>query len=405
MPAMHGCPWAIAGKVTRSSIRPLLVLLHRYVGLTIAGFLIVAGLTGAVIAFEKEVDGWLNPAMMRVEPDRRSLPLNELVARIERARPDLAVATIELPEAAGRSVRTFVTAADGTPAPVNELFADPATGAVLGTRLWGDLRLDRQHIVPLLYAIHQDLHLPGEWGRWLMGGVALAWVFDCFVGFALTLPRGHPFLRKWAPSWRIKRGAGSWRTMFDWHRASGLWLWPALLVVAVTSVSLNLYKEVFSPLLTRVLPVEWPMPGKQRLAAAWTGYDAAVACAHREARRIGRDASVRQIVRINAKGMYRVKLRQPDTVGGGPLIVHIAGDGCCVIATAGAGTGASGDKVIDLMFPLHSGEAGGLGGRILICLTGLIVAGLSITGIWIWLRKRAGRLRRIRTGSVRLARA
>ncbi len=82
---------------------------------------------------------------------------------------------------------------------------------------------------------------------------------------------------------------GSWRTTFDWHRASGLWLWPALLVVAVTSVSLNLYKEVFSPLLTRMLPVEWPMPGKQRLVGAWAGYDAAVACGGGEARRIGRE--------------------------------------------------------------------------------------------------------------------
>lgn len=404
MRAMRVCRWAIAGKVTRSSIRALLVRLHRYVGLTIAGFLVVTGLTGAVIAFEKEVDGWLNPAMMRVAPDRPALSLNELVARIERARPDLSVATIELPEAAGRSVRTFVTAPDGTPAAVNELFADPATGTVLGTRLWGDIRLDRQHIVPLLYAIHQDLHLPGEWGRWLLGGVALAWVFDCFVGFALTLPLGRPFLRKWAPSWRIKRKAGSWRTIFDWHRASGLWLWPALLVVAVTSVSLNLYQEVFSPLLTRVLPVEWPMPGKQRLTGTWTGFDAAVACAQGEARRMGRDAPVRQVVRLDAKGMYRVKLRHVDTVGAGPLIVHVAGDGCRPIAVAGAGTGASGNKVIDLMFPLHSGDAGGLAGRILICLTGLTVAGLSITGIWIWLRKRAGRLGRSRMGEVRLAR-
>lgn len=403
MRAMRGCRWGIAGKVPRPSLRPLLVVLHRYVGLAIAGFLIVAGLTGAVITFEKEVDGWLNPAMMRVVPGRAALPLDELAARIERARPDLTVATIELPEAPGQSVRVFVTAADGRPAAVNELFADPATGAVLGTRLWGALRMDRRHIVPLLYAIHQDLHLPGEWGRWLLGGVALAWTADCFVGFALTLPRGRLSFRTWAPAWRIKRGAGSWRTTFDWHRASGLWLWPALLVVAVTSVSLNLYKEVFSPLLTRILPVEWPMPGKQRLGGTWIGFDAAVACAHADARRIGRDAPVRQVVRLDAKGMYRVKLRHVDRVGAGPLIVHVAGDGCRPIAVAGAGTGTSGDKVIDLMFPLHSGDAGGLAGRILICLTGLTVAGLSLTGILIWLRKRAARLRHQRKGAARLA--
>jgi uncharacterized iron-regulated membrane protein len=37
------------------------VLVHRYAGLFMAGFLIVAGLTGSILAFDNELNGWLNP--------------------------------------------------------------------------------------------------------------------------------------------------------------------------------------------------------------------------------------------------------------------------------------------------------------------------------------------------------
>jgi hypothetical protein len=34
--------------------------------------------------------------------------------------------------------------------------------------------------------------LPGVWGTWLMGGVAIVWLLDSLVGFYLTLPAPEP---------------------------------------------------------------------------------------------------------------------------------------------------------------------------------------------------------------------
>ena len=42
-------------------MRAFLVLLHRWFGLFIAVFLIIAGLTGALISWDHELDEWLNP--------------------------------------------------------------------------------------------------------------------------------------------------------------------------------------------------------------------------------------------------------------------------------------------------------------------------------------------------------
>ncbi|HWT51888.1 MAG TPA: PepSY-associated TM helix domain-containing protein, partial [Caulobacter sp.] len=53
--------------------------------------------------------------------------------------------------------------------------------------------------------------------------------------------------------------------------------------------------------------------------------------------------------------------------------------------------GTAADIFVQAQFPLHSGRILGLPGRILISLTGLVVAALSVTGVVIWWRKRKAR--------------
>ena len=66
-------------------------------------------------------------------------------------------------------------------------------------------------------------------------------------------------------------------------------------------------------------------------------------------------------------------------------------------AAAGAdipGTGTAGDIFMQAQFPLHSGRILGVTGRVIVSISGLLVATLSVTGFIIWLRKRrAQRLR------------
>jgi uncharacterized iron-regulated membrane protein len=53
--------------------------------------------------------------------------------------------------------------------------------------------------------------------------------------------------------------------------------------------------------------------------------------------------------------------------------------------------GTGGDLFLQVQFPLYSGRIAGLAGRILISVMGFVVAGLSVTGVIIWLRKRRAR--------------
>ena len=165
-----------------------------------------------------------------------------------------------------------------------------STGREIGRREWGKPALTRENFVPFLYLLHYSLHIPelwgiDRWGIWLMGGIALVWTLDCFVGFYLTLPgrvrtsqhtahrrsavesdgdliddepngestgRDGSWWRRWKPAWRVKWSGSGRRINFDLHRAGGLWLWAFLFVLALSGMSLNLYTEVRQPLVALV---------------------------------------------------------------------------------------------------------------------------------------------------------
>lgn len=359
-----------------------------------AGFLIIAGLTGSLLAFQSELDAWLNPSLFHVEQvSGPAFSPSRIVERIERADPTVAVSSIVLPAAPGESVSLYVGQRPGAQkAPAyNQIFVDPADGAILGRRLRGAARLDRAHLMPFLYTLHYSLHLPGIWGSWLMGGVALAWMLDCFLGFYLTLPRGGPFWTKWRPIWRIKRGAGGYRLNLDLHRASGLWLWPVLFLIALSSVALNLNAEVFRPALSALLPTSpsiWDRPAPSVTPSVIIDWDVAVARAQAEARRRGWFDPVSLVYAARDQGLYMVRFGRKHQPGFGDSSIFVSGTNGRILFVERAGGGKAGDVVADLMFPIHTGQVAGIAGRILICIAGIVVALLSITGITIWWKKR-----------------
>ncbi|MEE4450544.1 PepSY-associated TM helix domain-containing protein [Novosphingobium resinovorum] len=376
--------------------RGYLVILHRYVGLTMAGFLVIAGLTGSALAFRSELDSWLNPRLFHVEQAGPVLSPSRIVAQVECAHLNVEILTLALPSDRNASAIAYVGPKEGAAAlDYDQLFVEPATGAILGHRMDGALQFDRAHLMPFLYRFHYTLTMPGRWGRWLLGGVALAWMLDCFVGFGLTLPRGRPFWQKWRPIWTIKRSAGLQRLNLDLHRAFGLWLWAVLFLLALTSVSLNLNRELFRPALTAFLPTTqriWDqlLPATPAMTLDW---DAAATRAQTEAERRGWDSPVSLIHAARAHGFYMVSFGRPHQAGFGASSIFVSGKDGRILSVEEAGGGKSGDVVSGLMLPIHSGQVAGLPGRILICITGLVVAMLSITGVYVWWKKMNARKR------------
>ncbi|CAI2717594.1 PepSY-associated TM helix domain-containing protein [Nitrospina watsonii] len=394
--------------------RILWVKLHRYAGLTIALFLIVSGLTGSIIAFYHELDEGLNPELFSPGTSGEPLSPYEWKATVEKADPRAQVTFLPLEvHAPGESVTVVVEPridpATGAPYEVeySQVFVDPVNGDILGKRLWGDCCFERKHLLPYLYTFHYSLHLPHEfiggwenmWGRWLMGGIAIIWFFDCFVGAYLTFPPGRPFWARWKPAWKIRTEAGPYRTNFDAHRAGGLWPWVLLIFLSMSSIYLNLGFEVFRPVLSAVSTIT-PNPFEERLDrmenapyAPKFSFQEIEARALEEAKRRNWSTYLGGIGYSPHFGIYSAFFYPPGgehAPGLGHSTMDFEGSTGEVIAHKVPGEGTAGDFLMEVQFPIHSGQIAGLPGRIVVSMAGLLVAMLSVTGIVIWWVKRKG---------------
>ncbi len=388
--------------------RRLWVVLHRWAGLSIALFLVIAGVTGSVLPFEEELTFASRPDAAHAVPPRpgaRPLDGVTIAERVERATgAAVPFVTLDVPD--DHVVRMFVTARPGRPAlPYDTVWADPYTGEVRLTYRWGGVSDGIVNVVPFLYSLHYGF-IAGEWGRLAFGIAALVWTIDCFVGFYLTWPiRRVPhrdtarWFARWRPAWRVRRARGH-KLAFDLHRAGALWLWPLLFVFAWSAVALSLPQvarpvmRVFgaepafeSPTLTR--PVPEPSIAMRDAIKQGTIALARIGLSH--------GFAVERLTAASydpASGLYRLMARTSldSSDAAGLTTLWLDGrNGRAVRFDPPQGRTAA-DAFVTWIEYLHMAEVFGLPYRILVSMIGLAVTALTVTGVLIWMKKRSARL-------------
>jgi len=387
-------------------VRRSLGLLHRWFGLFTAVFLFIAGATGAVISWDHELDAALNPALYEsVEGPQR--PALDLADNVEAADPRAQVTYLPLAAPPGEtlqvSVEPRVDSQTGQPYELayNQLALNPVTGTEQGRRLWGDISLTRENLLPFLYKLHYSLELPlvggYDVGSLFMGIVAIVWVLDAFISLMLSFPRASSWRKSFAFRWQ----RGGHALTFDLHRSGGVWLWLLVLIVAVTAVSMNLRSQVVAPIVSSLSSVtpnpfdtRTPLAPAQQVAPLITRRHV-IELAQAEAARRGWTQPPGGLLYSPEYAVYGVGFFEPgDDHGdgglGNPWLYFNASDG----SAAGdevPGTGSAGDIFLQAQFPLHSGRILGITGRVLMSLLGVAIAALSLTGLIIWWRKRRAR--------------
>lgn len=369
-------------------------------------FLIVAGSTGVVLAFYDELDTWLNPSLYRVKPREQHLDFDTLVSRVDEfaLKGQATVRYIRFAAQPQDSIRMIVAPTrNRVQQPHNIdfdwLFVDPYTGEVLGKRRFGAWRFDRAHLMPLIYKLHYSLALPSPWGKWLFGAAALIWVLDCFVAFYLTLPRKHrSFFNKWQKSWGINWQAGAARLTRDLHIAVSLWLWGMLLVLALSSVMFNLFREVYQPVVSRLVPYERVQDNLPNVSVEQKNTALSFSQAHAIAREhiqqwqrekaftvfsedsLSYDSS-KHVYRYRAKSSLDLPASYSQT-----RLYFSASDGR-LLAREHAYLD-TGNAITTWLAALHMGKVFGRWYQILISVMGVVVTGVTVTGVLIWWRKR-----------------
>jgi uncharacterized iron-regulated membrane protein len=403
--------------------RPWL-LLHRYAGLGMAAFLIIVGLSGSVLAFHKELDGWLNPDRDRVAI--RPLPVLDAMDLRDRALERVPGGYSRVIDLHVEHNRAYEIALEPDPDPTHgedrhsgytALKLDPYTGVELSRSDPSQAELDfwpltRENILQFILYLHVQLAL-GHVGGLILGIVALVWCLDCLVSFYLTLPArrevasdaltaGRPeprsFRARWATAWKIRWRASSFRLNFDLHRAGGLWVWAVLFMFAWSSGTFNL-PTVFHP----VNDLFFPEPEYHVDALPRPQFKPSVG--FREARAIGRQLMAEQgrlhDFEIEAEGYFAY---DPQT---GLFILSVNAD---PLFGGQDGTyirfDAQSKRVLQLYMPsglhagatfrnwlsaLHMAAFGGQPYKSFVCVMGLVITMLSVTGVYVWYRKRTAR--------------
>ena len=383
-------------------MRLAFVALHRYVGLSLAVFLTLLGLTGSVLAFKEPLDEWLNPRLFRVASRGTARSPLDLAARLEEADPRARVTYVTLRSAPGLSaifgIQPRIDPQTHHPFDLdyNQVFVDPMSGESLGRRYYGAMVVDRKHVIPWLYRLHSSMLLSERGSQWLLGIIAFVWLVHSCVGLYLTLPGASPFFRRWRRAWVVNKGS-AFQMTFDVHRAAGSWFWALLIIMAMTGLGLRLAVPLVRPVLARLSPLT-PLifdrhverPSDDPIEPVVLLADV-IAPAEREAARRGWLDPASSSEYFPQFGIYSVRFHPPsDDDGrwgfGVPSLYFDATNGR-LLGEKVPRAGTAADVVMDAQFPLHTGHIGGLAGRIVVSMTGLATATLAISGVMMWLRR------------------
>ena len=351
--------------------------LHRWIGMTIGLILAISGITGSYLAFYPEVE---RAAFAPLRQSAGAQPASyEAVfqAFYAAGSPERGRWNIELPPEGGVITARY----SERPNPNRMVSLDPVSLTVVRDVNWGST------FSTWVYELHYRLLL-GRSGSSVMGAISVATMILVVAGPVLWWRSGRTARSRLKYN---RTGTGE-RKLYDFHRLLGLGSAGLLLVTVTTAAAMTL-PDLVRPVLTAFSPMEeMPDPvsgeanGRPRISV-----DNAI----ETVRKSFPKADVRW-VQVPGPGTdpYTVRIWQPgepsfrfpksyvwiDQYDGRILDVHHGPQGTAT------------DRILDWLYPLHSGQAFGTGGRLVIALLGLVPAILFVSGLIRW-RRKSGRLR------------
>ena len=366
----------------RRRLRELWVTLHLTLGLTVGAIVALAGITGSLLVFYVELDRVIDPAVATSRATTPPRPIEDVFRTLRAAHPERDRAwRLELPMTDGDPVTArYYRAKEKAHVTFAPLIVriDPRTLEVGPARFWGDFAMT------WIYDLHYTLLLDRT-GRTIMAIVGIVLLVSLASGLVLWWPSSG----RWRSALAWKPRASTERRTYDLHKLSGVWGVVLLAILALTGTMLGEPKW-FVPAIDRVSPL-FVAP-----AVAATPSDVRITID--EAVRIARGrfpaAEPRWIETPDGpEGVYRVQLHQPGEPGRRFPKTNVwidPGTGV-VLAVRDPKSEGAGDTVLAWLHPLHSGEAFGLVGRIVVLLAGFSPPLLFVTGVMRWRQKRRAR--------------
>ncbi len=355
---------------------------HSALGLAFAALIYLVCLTGTMSVFKKEIERWEQPNAPLVTQPLSASAIQEAVwSGYGQALIDSASQSLSLLAPSPLGSRFVVS------------YFDPATGND------GEWVADGHgHLVTRVNApisefvedLHTNLHLPGSWGRFIVGltGVAL---LSSLISGLLSHPRlfKDAFILRWGGSDRLQNA--------DLHNRLAVWGLPFHLLVSVTGSLLGL-----SILIIGVLAAAAYGGKTDQAYAAILGPRATLNQEPGPVPDIA--AMIRTIQHLHPTAVFvgaqiegpgkageviRLNMRTPGHLAFGNMY-FFDGKGKAH-GDAGFETGSVGQQILGALQPVHYGWFGGMGTKLIYGVLGLALTIVAQSGVAIWLARRRGK--------------
>ena len=340
--------------------------LHRWLGLTLGVVLALVGLAGSYLAFYQEIEqATIAPLLQSpgVHPESYEALYHRLS---EVASPQRGSWNIELPPGGG-----VITSRYSEPGVARRIVSvDPATLEVVRDVRWGGTISTR------IYEFHDHL-LMGPNGATVMGIIAIALIPLIVSGTILWWRSGRSMRGRLTYHWH----GTDRRKIHDLHRLAGASGAVLLMLALITGAALSLPQplrsalDVFSPVGQVPDAQSGPASGRERISV-----DKAMAMARHRLPA----AEIRWVKIPNEPGgTYAMSFWQDGEPGGRFPVNYIFLDqyNGRIIEIYDGSQQSIGSRIVNWLYPLHSGEAFGLVSRIIVAVLGLLPMILFVTGL------------------------
>ena len=343
-------------------IRLVLFNLHLIGGLVAGLFLLILGVSGAVLAFSDEIDAFLQPSVFEVTQQAQQLPVTQLAANTAAVLHPGDIISAYVPSVRPDRSYWFYVIPSHHRLP-RQVFVNQYTGKVLGN-------VSAVRFTTIMKPLHNVT------------------AFSSIV-LMFLVPSG---LYLWWPLKRIgiKSSAGFRRLSFDLHNSLGFFSSLFMFGFAVTGAYMT-FERWTVPVtiaMTQSKPVWRAVASQPKTGVQPISVD--LACSVAQNALPG--ASILWVsIPLEPRAVCLVKMRFPedhsDNGGGGVLIDQFSGNALDVVSTRSN----SAQRVVALNRALHTGAIGGGTGRLLAALASLTLPLQAITGTCLWWAKRRSR--------------
>jgi uncharacterized iron-regulated membrane protein len=348
---------------------------HKIIGLIVGLILVITGLTGSALVFQREiVDAQVVAQYGKVIPQGEMVAVETIVNNIKTAyanQPDLQLISILRKPIADAPYRATLKSPDEE---FTSVWVNPYTGAIMGSvqnnNTW----------VFITFKLHYEL-LAGANGEIVMGVMAGLLFILCITGIVLW-----PGWRKLAVGFKIKWKAHPLRTNYDLHKVAGIITAVFLAFTAFTGFCWN-FNTWTTPVIYALTGT--PTPPKP-LSTVIKQPPLSVTEISQKADAALPGAATTQIsFPLKPDGAYRIRKKFPEEDWHfGRSFVFLDQYTGKVLQIKNGLNPTLGDKVLATFTPLHYGTFWGLPSRILYVFVGLAPLILFVTGfIMSWYRR------------------